>query len=315
MTFRVPGRPGVRPRRERETAHFAERFGLFVIIALGESIVGDRRDRVGAPSSTPPGRRPRDGVRHHRGDLVALLQLRGRVGERALEDSADTISSPATATPTATSCWSPASCLRGGRRDGHRPPDGGAPRPGAGRRRRRAGHLPARAHAVPAPDGRLAQRGLRRLAGAIGLRRGSPRWGGSFLPALAIGALVLLRAGRGDRLRAPGRRAAAGARRPEPARPAQRRDRGAPPPSPRRARSGGGASARCRRGRRRTPCCRRRCPSCPRRTATPLASSSARVAWTSSQPSGIGLPCWATNGMPNFSGCQTAKQVSPAHCS
>ena len=38
--YRVPGRPKLAPETwDVETAHFAERFQLFVIIALGESIV------------------------------------------------------------------------------------------------------------------------------------------------------------------------------------------------------------------------------------------------------------------------------------
>ena len=40
VLYRVPGRPKLAPETwDVETAHFAERFQLFVIIALGESIV------------------------------------------------------------------------------------------------------------------------------------------------------------------------------------------------------------------------------------------------------------------------------------
>src|SRR3954469_2475186 len=40
VVFHVPGRPRLPPSAWRlETAHFTERFGLFIIIALGESIV------------------------------------------------------------------------------------------------------------------------------------------------------------------------------------------------------------------------------------------------------------------------------------
>ena len=48
VLYWVPGRPPLEPTAwDVETSHFAERFQLFVIIALGESIVvtGARRPR------------------------------------------------------------------------------------------------------------------------------------------------------------------------------------------------------------------------------------------------------------------------------
>ena len=77
VLYRVPGRPRLAPSAwDVETSHFAERFQLFVIIALGESIVAHRRDDVGALA----GRRADGGVRPrlplHRRALVAVLQLR-----------------------------------------------------------------------------------------------------------------------------------------------------------------------------------------------------------------------------------------------
>ena len=95
--------------------HFAERHGLIVIIALGESIVaigvGAGRDRRRRHRRR---RHARDGRR--RGDVVALLRRRGargratalqrRTGPRAATRSR------ATPTRSCTSRWSPGSCWR-----------------------------------------------------------------------------------------------------------------------------------------------------------------------------------------------------------
>ena len=56
VTYWVPGRPRLDPEAwDVETAHFAERFQLFVIIALGRVDRGHRRDDVASSSSTPRG--------------------------------------------------------------------------------------------------------------------------------------------------------------------------------------------------------------------------------------------------------------------
>ena len=109
---RSTGCPGRRARRptawEVETAHFAERFQLFIIIALGESIVvtGATTSRARARRRAPG--RVRARLPRHGGAVVALLQLR-----RARSPSAGSSSrrgphdaGARRATPTCTCAWS-----------------------------------------------------------------------------------------------------------------------------------------------------------------------------------------------------------------
>ena len=92
--------------------HFAERHGLIVIIALGESIVAIG---VGARSRGRRRRRRRGRARHRgrRGAVVALLRrrrARRRAAARHARRAASGTRSRATPSPTCTSRWSPASC-------------------------------------------------------------------------------------------------------------------------------------------------------------------------------------------------------------
>ena len=64
------------PRRGTSRRHFAERFQLFVIIALGESIVVTGATTQGSTSSRPADR-ARSRIRRNRSALVAVLRLRG----------------------------------------------------------------------------------------------------------------------------------------------------------------------------------------------------------------------------------------------
>ncbi len=105
VLYRVPGRPRLDPSAwDVETSHFAERFQLFVIIALGESIVvtGATTVRVAARRRADGRVRPR--VPLDRGAVVAVLQLRRRdrpTAPRALTRTAR--SSRGTGTRTFTS--------------------------------------------------------------------------------------------------------------------------------------------------------------------------------------------------------------------
>ena len=79
VTFRVPGRPRLAPEAwEIGTEHFSERFQLFIIIALGETIVITGATTSELELTTRDGRRVRRRVPHHRGALVAVLQPRRR---------------------------------------------------------------------------------------------------------------------------------------------------------------------------------------------------------------------------------------------
>ncbi len=156
--YRVPGRPQLAPETwDVETAHFAERFQLFVIIALGESIVligATTADLdIDAARLTALGTR----VRRHGRALVAVLRLRG--ADRATPSRAD--GEPHAA--GARRLHVPPRLhdrghhrVGGRRRAGHRSSHGCAAR-GRGRGARvRAGDLPARARAVPPAHGRDA---------------------------------------------------------------------------------------------------------------------------------------------------------------
>ena len=91
-----------------ETAHFAERFQLFIIIALGESIVitGATTAELDLDAARAVGVRAR--VPRHGGAVVAVLQLR-RARSRSAGSSWRRTGrcSRATATRTSTSCSSP----------------------------------------------------------------------------------------------------------------------------------------------------------------------------------------------------------------
>ena len=77
-TFWVPGCSRLPMSAwELEISHFAERFQLFVILALGESIVDHRRDHLGEELDRGAAGGVRGRVPRHRGDVVAVLQLRG----------------------------------------------------------------------------------------------------------------------------------------------------------------------------------------------------------------------------------------------
>ena len=140
-----------------ETSHFAERFQLFVIIALGESIV-----LIGATTAdldldaarlTALGTR----VRGHGGALVAVLRLRG--ADRATPARAG--AEPHAARPRRLHVPPRGDDRRhhrvGGRRRARdRASDGRAARRRGRGARGRAGDLPARPRALPPADGRHA---------------------------------------------------------------------------------------------------------------------------------------------------------------
>ena len=201
-----------------ETSHFAERFQLFVIIALGESIV-----LTGATTTELE----LDAARltafalaflATRGAVVAVLQLR-----RARSRSAGS-SSPPNRTTLARDGYTYLHVVivagrdrrRGRRRAGDRPPDRGA----AGRRgrggRRRPGDLPARATCCSGCAWRARELEAARRRGRVRRRsaRSAPR------SALVAGGAAGRDARRRDRRRA-GRVRAARARG-EPARPLER---------------------------------------------------------------------------------------------
>ena len=145
FTFWVPGLPRIPPSAwELEVSHFAERFQLFVILALGESIVvtgatasGEELDaaRLAAFAVAFLG---------HGGVLVGVLQR--RVGGRAAaagtgrEPHAD---GPRRLHVPARRDGRGDHRLRGRRRARDRAPDRGPARRRDRRRRRRAGDLPA----------------------------------------------------------------------------------------------------------------------------------------------------------------------------
>ena len=77
VTYWVPGRHGSTPTAwEVETSHFAERFQLFVIIALGESIVVTGATTAELPLDLARLTAFALAFLVDRGDVVALLQLR-----------------------------------------------------------------------------------------------------------------------------------------------------------------------------------------------------------------------------------------------
>ena len=107
--LRLPG-AGLPAAREAAwnvgTEHFAERFQLFIIIALGETIV-----ITGATTSDldlDPGaaRRVRDGVPRDAALWWLYFNYVARIAQRRLELSETAPALPATATPTCTSSWS-----------------------------------------------------------------------------------------------------------------------------------------------------------------------------------------------------------------
>ena len=111
--YRVPGRPKLEPTAwDVETSHFAERFQLFIIIALGESIVV-----TGATTSELS-----LGFANVAAFGVAFLitaafwwlyfSYVAAIAQRRLELSMTGRRWPATATPSSTSFSSPASSSR-----------------------------------------------------------------------------------------------------------------------------------------------------------------------------------------------------------
>ena len=91
---------------EVETAHFAERFQLFMIIALGESIVLTGATTAGSTSTRRASTALRARVPRHGGALVALLRLRRPHRRASARAFADRRGWRATATRTSTSSWS-----------------------------------------------------------------------------------------------------------------------------------------------------------------------------------------------------------------
>ena len=75
FTFWVPGLPRVAPSAwELEVSHFAERFQLFLILALGESIVVTGATTAGEELDAATAGGVRDRLPRHGGDVVGVLQ-------------------------------------------------------------------------------------------------------------------------------------------------------------------------------------------------------------------------------------------------
>ena len=188
VTYWVPGLPRLTPDTwEVGTGHFAERFQLFIIIALGESIVITGATTADARAHHGHDRRLRARVPDHRGALVALLQPRS--DDRRTPAGAGREPHPARSRRLHLPArgdrrGDPAQ--RRGRRDRDRPPHRGAEGRRAGRGRRGTGALPARPRSAAAADGRAPS------------------------PAAARGCACLPRGGRNRDVRAGagGRRAA-----------------------------------------------------------------------------------------------------------
>ena len=106
VLYWVPGRPRLGRTWEVETAHFAERFQLFMIIALGETIV--ITGATTAELELDTARVAALGLAFL--STAALWWLYfdyvARIAERRLELARSARSSRATATPTCTSCSS-----------------------------------------------------------------------------------------------------------------------------------------------------------------------------------------------------------------
>ena len=140
-----------------ETTHFAERFQLFVIIALGESIVLIGVTAAELEIDAARLTRARARVRGYRCSLVAVLRLRRAdcattPGARRQDD----VARPRRLHVPPRGADRGHHRVGGRRRARDRPSDRRAAR-GRGRRaRRRAGDLPARARALPSADGRDA---------------------------------------------------------------------------------------------------------------------------------------------------------------
>ena len=104
------------------SAHFAERFQLFVILALGESIVVTGATAAGDGPRRRAAGRVLDRLPRHGGDVVAVLRLRrgdraapaGRVGRRTSASRRDGARPSRAAHPDARTSWhrSPASSRR-----------------------------------------------------------------------------------------------------------------------------------------------------------------------------------------------------------
>ena len=102
--YRTPGRGASQTDDwSVDAGHFAERFQLFVIIALGESIVVTGATAAGAGARGRAPGRARGRLPGHGGAVVAVLRLRRRALAGAARAGARTpAASPATPTPTCT---------------------------------------------------------------------------------------------------------------------------------------------------------------------------------------------------------------------
>ena len=171
--YRVPGRPKLEPTAwDVETSHFAERFQLFVIIALGESIVV-----TGATTSELSlgvARLTAFGVAFlitaafwwlYFSYVAAIAQRRLELCDRADDDGARRLHLPARRSRRGRD--------RVGRRrrDRDRASDGDAAHGRARRGRRRPGHLSRRPCPFPTGDGGLDEREAGRRSRRLRRRR------------------------------------------------------------------------------------------------------------------------------------------------
>ena len=160
VLYWVPGRRAPRPTTwEVETSHFAERFQLFIIIALGESIVITGATTAELELDAGAARRVRARVLWRRAALWWLyFNYVAAIAQRRLELAGRT--APvwrATATRTCTSCWSRGSSSSAvGDELVIAHPTEVLPGRGGRGARGRPGAVPARARPVPAADGGLA---------------------------------------------------------------------------------------------------------------------------------------------------------------